>query len=58
MLKPSDTWKWYYDETNKSLMLDLGLDMVFSVNLPEKLLINSAFQENQFSVDDASSYHK
>lgn len=58
MLKPSDTWKWYYDQTNKSLMLELGLDMVFSVNLPAKLLINSAFQENQFSVDDASSYEQ
>lgn len=58
MLKPSDTWKWYYNETNKSLMLDLGRDMVFSVNLPQKLLVNSAFQENEFSVDDASSYHK
>ncbi len=57
MLKPSDTWKWYYNETNKSLMLDLGRDMVFSVNFPPKLLVNSAFEDNEFTVEDASCFH-
>ncbi|MFV0575345.1 MAG: cell division protein ZapC [Vibrio sp.] len=56
MLKPSDTWKWYYNETNKSLMLDLGEKPDFRINLPKKLLINSAFGDNEFSVDDASSF--
>lgn len=56
MLKPSDTWSWYYDNKAQSLMLDLGMDMVFCVNLPPKVLINSAFDDCKFSVDDASAY--
>lgn len=56
MLKPSDTWNWYYDNKAKYLMLDLGMDMVFRVNLPCKVLIDSAFEQCKFSVDDASAY--
>lgn len=36
MLKPSDTWIWYMDESENSLMLDLGDDMVFKTNLSRK----------------------
>ncbi|MBD1574695.1 cell division protein ZapC [Vibrio sp. S17_S38] len=57
MLKPSDTWKWYYNETTKALMLDLGQDMVFSVNIQAKMLVNNAFESNEFSIDDANSFH-
>lgn len=56
MLKPSDTWTWYYDNKAQSLMLDLGMDMVFCVNLPHKVLVEGAFSECKFSVDDASAY--
>ncbi|MGL5250270.1 MAG: cell division protein ZapC, partial [Enterovibrio sp.] len=31
MLKPTDAWKWYFDPTLQSLMLDLGEEMVFRV---------------------------
>ncbi|EGU57677.1 hypothetical protein VITU9109_22691, partial [Vibrio tubiashii ATCC 19109] len=34
MLKPSDKWTWYYDDSEGHLMLDLGDDMVFKTNLP------------------------
>ena len=37
-------------------MLDLGEDMVFRVNLPYKVLIDSAFDKCKFSVDDATAY--
>lgn len=57
MLEPSDTWKWYYNSKSEGLMLDLGMDMVFCVNLPKKMLVDSAFQENTFSIDDASAFH-
>lgn len=56
MLKPSDTWNWYYDEQLRSLMLDLGQDMVFKTNLVKKTLVDCAFKHNEFTVDDASSY--
>lgn len=57
MLKPSDTWNWYYDAKAKSLMLDLGMEMVFRVNLPMKSLIDCALNSNEFTVDDAANYH-
>ncbi|MBD1575620.1 cell division protein ZapC [Vibrio sp. S11_S32] len=58
MLKPSDRWNWYYNETEKALMLNLGQDdMVFNVNIAKKMLVNTAFEANEFSIDDANSYH-
>lgn len=56
MLKPRDTWKWFYDEPKQALMLDLGNDMLFKVNLPKKLLVNCAYQSTDFTVDDATSF--
>ncbi|WP_165862867.1 cell division protein ZapC [Vibrio sinensis] len=56
MLKPSDKWTWYYDNTEGHLMLDLGCDMVFKTNLSHKLIVNCAIGINEFSVDDASAY--
>ncbi|PFG56174.1 cell division protein ZapC [Vibrio sp. ES.051] len=56
MLKPSDKWNWYYDEQKAFLMLDLGEEMIFQTNLSRKLLVNSAFSKNEFTVDDASAF--
>ena len=56
MLKPSDKWTWYYDDSERLLMLDLGDDMVFKTNLTRKLVVECAMGVNQFSVDDASAY--
>ncbi|MDC5842482.1 cell division protein ZapC [Vibrio europaeus] len=56
MLKPSDKWTWYYDDSEGHLMLDLGDDMVFKTNLPRKLIVDCAIGVNEFSVDDASAY--
>jgi len=56
MLKPSDKWTWYYDDSEEHLMLDLGNDMVFKTNLPRKLIVDCAIGINEFSVDDASAY--
>lgn len=56
MLKPSDTWIWYMDESENSLMLDLGDDMVFKTNLSRKLLVECAMGQNNFTVDDASAF--
>ena len=56
MLKPSDKWNWYYDEHKACLMLDLGEDMIFQTNLCRKLLVNCAFSNNDFTVDDASAF--
>ncbi|MCL9776736.1 cell division protein ZapC [Vibrio methylphosphonaticus] len=56
MLKPSDTWIWYMDEDENSLMLDLGDEMVFKTNLSRKLLVECAMGQNNFTVDDASAF--
>ncbi|PWI34169.1 cell division protein ZapC [Vibrio albus] len=56
MLKPKDTWNWYYDKSDDALMLDLGEEMLFRVNLPKKLLVDCAFASNEFSVEDATSF--
>ncbi|PMH46500.1 cell division protein ZapC [Vibrio sp. 10N.286.49.B3] len=56
MLKPSNTWNWYYEENKQTLMLDLGDDLVFQTNLARKLLVNCALSANEFTVDDATSF--
>ncbi|MEL7292300.1 MAG: cell division protein ZapC [Pseudomonadota bacterium] len=56
MLKPSDKWTWYYDDSEGHLMLDLGDNMVFKTNLARKLVVDCAIGVNEFSVDDASAY--
>jgi len=56
MLKPNDTWKWFFEERKDTLMLDLGNDMLFKVNLPKKLLVDCALRNNEFTVDDASAF--
>ncbi|RTZ16886.1 cell division protein ZapC [Vibrio aquaticus] len=56
MLKPSDKWTWYYDDSEGHLMLDLGNEMIFKTNLSRKLIVDCAIGINEFSVDDASAY--
>ncbi|WP_459779860.1 cell division protein ZapC [Photobacterium sp. R1] len=56
VLKPNNSWTWYYDQKNDSLMLDLGEEMVFRVSIPCKHLITCAFNRSEFTVDDASTY--
>ncbi|AMG31872.1 cell division protein ZapC [Grimontia hollisae] len=56
MLKPSNVWKWYFDDEAQTLMLDLGQEMVFRVAIDKKHLIPDAFIDTPFSVDDASLF--
>ncbi|WP_064604132.1 cell division protein ZapC [Photobacterium sp. J15] len=56
MLKPNNSWMWYYDPKHDSLMLDLGEEMVFRVSIPTKHLVTSAFEKTVFTVDDASVF--
>ncbi|KQA19867.1 cell division protein ZapC [Vibrio metoecus] len=56
MLKPSDKWSWYYSDNEGYLMLNLGDDMLFRTNLSRNLLVDCAFAENHFTVDDASDF--
>ncbi|OZS42647.1 cell division protein ZapC [Photobacterium sanguinicancri] len=56
MLKPNNSWKWYFDQQHNSLMLSLGKDMVFRTAIPAKFLITCAMQENTFTVDDATAF--
>ncbi|MGL4830245.1 MAG: cell division protein ZapC [Vibrio sp.] len=56
MLKPSDKWSWYYSDSEGYLMLNLGDEMLFRTNLSRNLLVDCAFIENHFTVDDASDF--
>ncbi|OOE52454.1 cell division protein ZapC [Salinivibrio kushneri] len=58
MLKPNNAWRWYFDNTSNSLMLDLGDDMVFRVAVNAKHLIPDAFSSSPFSVEDASLFQR
>ncbi|CAM2944549.1 cell division protein ZapC [Vibrio rarus] len=57
MLKLNDTWNWYYDDENASLMLEISDDIVFCSNLARKVLVEAAFKPQKFSVEDADIYH-
>ncbi|KLV06882.1 cell division protein ZapC [Photobacterium ganghwense] len=56
MLKPNNSWMWYYDQKHDALMLDLGEEMIFRVSIPTKNLVPCAFTRSVFTVDDASTY--
>ncbi|MGF1687875.1 cell division protein ZapC [Photobacterium japonica] len=56
MLKPNNSWMWYYDQHNDALMLDLGEEMIFRVAIPTKHLVPCAFAKTVFTVDDATTY--
>lgn len=56
MLKPNNSWMWYYDAKSDSLMLDLGDEMVFRVSIPTKHLVTSAYERTVFTVDDATVF--
>ncbi|UXH99875.1 cell division protein ZapC [Photobacterium sp. TY1-4] len=56
MLKPNNSWTWYFDSRHDSLMLDLGDEMIFRVSIPTKHLITAAYERTDFTVDDASVY--
>ncbi|WP_419205644.1 cell division protein ZapC [Photobacterium leiognathi] len=56
MLKPDNSWKWYFDTDMNSLMLELGNDMLFRVALPAKRLTPEAKVSDIFNVDDIEAY--
>ena len=57
MLKPCESWKWYYDKSYKALMLDLGQNMAFRANIPSFMLVDCAQRKSEFTVEDASSFY-
>nr|WP_086938599.1 cell division protein ZapC [Thaumasiovibrio occultus] len=56
MLKPNNTWTWFFHADEKQLMLDLGDDMIFQTALPAKHLIPDAMLRQAFSVEDATLF--
>ncbi|HIF9447877.1 TPA: cell division protein ZapC [Photobacterium damselae] len=56
MLKPNDSWMWYFDQQEDALMLDLGDEMVFRVATPKKFFTPEAYNTQTFTVDDADVY--
>ncbi|MCW1890404.1 cell division protein ZapC [Vibrio chagasii] len=54
MLKPSDTWSWYYDEQQCSLMPKNPRRGYDFQNESGPTMVDCAFRDNEFTADDAS----
>ena len=55
--RPTDSWRWYFDNEYDSLMLEISSEMLFRCNYASKTLIPDVFSEFSFSVDDATAYY-
>lgn len=55
--RPTDSWRWYFDNEYDSLMLEISSEMLFRCNYASKILIPDVFDEFSFSVDDATAYY-
>lgn len=56
--RPTDSWRWYFDNEYDSLMLEISSEMLFRCNYASKILIPDVFNEFSFSVDDAATYYQ
>ena len=56
--RPTDSWRWYFDNEYDSLMLEISSEMLFRCNYASKILIPDVFNEFSFSVDDAAAYYQ
>ena len=57
IIRPSDNWRWYFDEKYDCLMLEISDDMIFRSRFSSKHLAPDAFEACRFSVNDTSAYY-
>lgn len=57
-IRPTDNWRWFFDDKHDCLMLDISNDMLFRSRYSSKMLTPDAFGAFPFSVADAEKYYQ
>ncbi|WP_081301141.1 cell division protein ZapC [Gilliamella sp. wkB178] len=57
IFRPTDCWRWYFDNEYGNLMLEVSPEMLFRSCYSSKMLIPDVFGEFPFSVSDATAYY-
>lgn len=56
--RPTDSWRWYFDNEHDCLMLEINHDISFRSCYPSKMFTPDVFCEFPFTVSNAASYYQ
>jgi len=56
LIKPSKDWQWNFCHDKNRLLMDLGDDMVFVSAFKKSQLVNDAFTNSRFSIEQTQDF--